>query len=116
AEDDIKRFVAETANRNWQLRQRGVLWSLALGSDLKECVRSLSKLYTRALRSQPKIVGVAREDDEPDLLTACDRGFVLTETTAMGDGSDSPRKRLPPRFREIEMASADMWDRIVEGL
>jgi predicted mannosyl-3-phosphoglycerate phosphatase (HAD superfamily) len=116
AEDDIKRFVAESANRNWQLRQRGVLWSLALGADLKQCVRSLSKLYTRALRSQPKIVGVARENDDPDLLTACDRGFVLTEATARGDGSDSPRKRLPARFREIEMGPADVWERIVEGL
>jgi predicted mannosyl-3-phosphoglycerate phosphatase (HAD superfamily) len=116
AEDDIRRFVAESANRNWQLRQRGVLWSLALGADLKQCVRSLSKLYARALRSQPKIVGVAREHDDPDLLTACDRGFVLTEAAAPADHSDSQRERLPARFREIEMDSADAWEQIVEGL
>ena len=115
-EDNIKRFVAESANRNWQLRQRGVLWSLAVGADLKQCVRSLSKLYTRALRSQPKIVGVARVDDEPDLLTACDRGFVLTGTTAPADGSEPQRERRPARFREIELDSADVWERIVEGL
>jgi predicted mannosyl-3-phosphoglycerate phosphatase (HAD superfamily) len=116
AEDDIKRFVEESASRNWQLRRRGVLWSLALGADLKQCVRSLSKLYTRALRSQPKIVGVARENDEPDLLTACDRGFVLTEAAAPSDGFDSQRGRLPARFRQIEMGSPEVWERIVEGL
>jgi predicted mannosyl-3-phosphoglycerate phosphatase (HAD superfamily) len=116
AEEDIKRFVAESASRNWQLRQRGVLWSLALGADLKQCVRSLSKLYTRALRSQPKIVGVARENDDPDLLTACDRGFVLTEAAAPSDGSDSQRERLPARFRQIEIGSPEVWERIVEGL
>src|SRR6202011_171570 len=60
---DVERFVAESANRGWQLRQRGVLWSLAVGANLKQCVKELSKLYTRALRSQPKIVGIACEAD-----------------------------------------------------
>ena len=114
-ERDVERFVSESANRGWQLRQRGVLWSLAVGANLKQCVRELSKLYTRALRSQPKIVGLAREDDNAsELLAACDRGFVLTDQASAGSSTDSTRERLPARFREIDLDSADAWERIVE--
>ncbi len=34
AEADVRRFVEEGANRHQQLRQRGVLWSLAVGANL----------------------------------------------------------------------------------
>jgi predicted mannosyl-3-phosphoglycerate phosphatase (HAD superfamily) len=113
-EGDVKRFVAESASRGWQLRQRGVLWSLAVGASLKQCVRELSKLYARALRSQPKIVGLAREDDASELLAACDRGFVLTDHANTGSSTYPKRDRLPTRFREIDLGSADSWERIIE--
>ena len=116
ADGDVSRFVAEGANRHWQLRQRGVLWSLAVGANLKQCVRDLSKLYTRALRSQPKIVGIASGDGGSELLAACDRGFLLVNRTASVDDPDSQRERLPARFREIDLGSADAWERVVEAL
>ena len=115
AEDDVRRFVAESARRGGQLRQRGVLWSLAVGANLKQCVRDLSKLYTRALRSQPKIVGISREDDS-ELLAACDRGFVLVDDTDSAGRLESGRDRRPARFREIALGSGDEWERILEGL
>jgi predicted mannosyl-3-phosphoglycerate phosphatase (HAD superfamily) len=113
-ESDVERFVAESTTRGWQLRQRGVLWSLAVGASLKQCVRELSKLYTRALRSQPKIVGLGREDNASELLSACDRGFVLTDHANTSSSTDPKQERLPARFREIDLGSADVWERIVE--
>ena len=110
----MARFAAESVTRNWQVRQRGVLRSLAIGANLKQCVRELSKLYARALRSQPKIIGIASEDGASELLAACDRGFVLVDRTS--DGSDSARERLPARFREIELGSGDGWERIIGAL
>jgi predicted mannosyl-3-phosphoglycerate phosphatase (HAD superfamily) len=115
AEGDVERFVAESASRGWQLRRRGVLWSLAVGANLKQCVRELSKLYTRALRSQPKIVGLGRPD-ESELLAACDRGFVLVDRARSTEEDESGRERLPGRFREIEFDTAEVWERILEGL
>ena len=115
-EDEVKRFVAESAERHWQLRQQGALWSLALGASLKQCVRELSKLYARALRSQPKIVGIAREDEDAELLAACDRGFVILDRSGSEDDSDSKRERLPARFREIELGLGDGWERILEAV
>jgi mannosyl-3-phosphoglycerate phosphatase len=116
AEADVRRFTAESANRHWQLRQRGVLWSLAVGANLKLSVRELSKLYARALRSQPKIVGIACEDNVSELLEACDRGFLLVDSATATTASNGARERLPARFREIELDSADVWERIVEAL
>jgi predicted mannosyl-3-phosphoglycerate phosphatase (HAD superfamily) len=116
AERDVQRFVEEGVNRGWQLRQRGVLWSLAAGANLKQCVRELSKLYTRALRAQPKIVGIGNDRDDSELLAACDRGFVLVDRTASAESDKSERERLPARFREIEVGSAGGWERILEAL
>jgi predicted mannosyl-3-phosphoglycerate phosphatase (HAD superfamily) len=115
ADGDVQRFATESARRGWQLRNRGALWSLALGASLKACVRELSKLYTRALRSQPKIVGMSRDGDS-ELLMACDRGFVLVDGTASGERGDSERGRLPARFREVELGSDDAWERISGSL
>lgn len=111
AEEEVKRFMTETAARSWELRPRGVLWSLALGANLKQCVREVSKLYARALRSQPKIIGISRADGASELLSACDRGFVLVDGAT--ESSDSERERLPARFREIELDSTDVWERII---
>jgi predicted mannosyl-3-phosphoglycerate phosphatase (HAD superfamily) len=116
ADEDVGRFAAESANRRWQLRQRGVLWSLAVGANLKQSVRELSKLYTRALRSQPKIVGITNKEDASELLAACDRGFVLVDRATAAENSDSPGERLPARFREVDVGAADGWEQIVEAL
>jgi mannosyl-3-phosphoglycerate phosphatase len=113
---EVQRFAAEVANRHWQLRQRGALWSLAIGASLKQCVRELSKLYTRALRSHPKVVGIAVEDGPPELLGACDRGFVLVDRTIAEQDSSTGRDRWPPGFREIPLDSPNNWERIVEAL
>jgi hypothetical protein len=116
AEADVRRFTAEGANRCRQLRQRGVLWSLAVGANLTQCVRELSKLYTRALRSQPRIVGIACGDDGSQLLEACDRGFLLVDRSNSGDARPITKERLPARFREMSSNSAEVWKRIVETL
>jgi predicted mannosyl-3-phosphoglycerate phosphatase (HAD superfamily) len=115
-EDEVKRFVLESEERHWQLRQQGALWSLAVGASLKQCVRELSKLYARALRSQPKLVGIARESDGSELLAACDRGFVLVGHDGSDDDSTSKRERLPARFREIPLGPVEPWEQILEAV
>jgi predicted mannosyl-3-phosphoglycerate phosphatase (HAD superfamily) len=115
-DDETRRFLAAGAERHWQLRPQGVLWSLAVGASLKQCVREISKLYSRALRSQPKIVGIAQRGDDSELLSVCDRGFVLVGGDGSTDDSDSPRERLPARFREIQIDSEDPWERIIEAV
>jgi predicted mannosyl-3-phosphoglycerate phosphatase (HAD superfamily) len=115
-QNEVDRFVAESAARHWQLRPRGVLWSLAVGASLKQCVRDLAKLYTRALRFQPKIVGIGKEDAISELVRACDRGFLLLDRGASDEQYNDAKKRLPSGFREVDLSSADAWERMVESL
>ena len=115
-DDETRRFLAAGAERKLQLRQQGVLWSLALGASLKQCVREVSKLYTRALRSQPKIVGIAKQGAGSELLSVCDRGFVLVSTDGPSEDLDPQREKLPARFREIQLDSEDVWERIIEAV
>jgi hypothetical protein len=116
SEEEQERFRTEAGARSWDLRPRGVLWSLALGANLKQCVRDVSKLYTRALRSQPKIIGLTRDSGASELLAACDRGFVLVDRLESSDISGAPRERRPSRFRELELRSDDVWERIIEAV
>jgi predicted mannosyl-3-phosphoglycerate phosphatase (HAD superfamily) len=115
-EEETNRFVTASAERQWVLRRKGALWSLAVGASIKQCVRELSKLYTRALRSQPKIVGITRGDGDSELLGACDRGFVLVDGGDAGVERDPKRERRPGRFREIVLDSADGWEEILEAV
>ena len=113
---DVERFVAESAARRWQLRRRDVLWSLAVGANLKQCVRDLAKLYTRALRSHPKVVGITKKEGLAELAGACDRGFMLLEPGATNESGAQGGKRLPSGFREADLGAADVWEQLVESL
>jgi predicted mannosyl-3-phosphoglycerate phosphatase (HAD superfamily) len=79
SEKDIQRFVAAGRGKKYELRQHGVMWSLAIGASVKRCVLVLAKLYDRALRYHPTILGVATEEDGAQLFPACDRTVVLDE-------------------------------------
>lgn len=113
SQQDIQRFVAAAPEKNAVLRQHGVLWSIAVGASLARCVRELAKLYDRALRYHPTIVGVAAAEDAHDLFRACDRTVLLTsgkvpETTEPA-GSGSHTRQLPLNSRET-------WDVLLDSL
>lgn len=116
AEADVQRFVAEGVKRNWQLRRQGVLWSLAVGANLKQCVRELSKLYARALRSQPKIVGIVTDLANPQLMASCDRGFLLVDRSIPTGPAPALERSPSAGFRSMDLAADDLWPRIVAAL
>jgi mannosyl-3-phosphoglycerate phosphatase len=111
SEQDIARFVEEGRRRNLQLRQHGVLWSLAAGANLGLCIRELSKLYERALRSHPSILGIATREESQELFAACDRAVLLGDRAP--DGSSQPQSS---RAREIPFPAPDTWDLVLAGL
>jgi predicted mannosyl-3-phosphoglycerate phosphatase (HAD superfamily) len=110
---DIKRFVTEARERKIEPRQHGVLWSLAVGASLGQCVRELSKLYQRALRSHPAIVGIATTGEAEGLLPACDRGLLLAkqaEIDALSIGSRASKNKVLP------LSSPDIWDLVLSSV
>jgi hypothetical protein len=107
AEADVARFVAEAGVRKVALRQHGVLWSLAVGADLIGCMRSLTKLYERALRSHPTIVGIATAAEAEGFLGACDRGLLLARQTEIDSVSAANRGSMS---KVVPLNSPELWD------
>jgi hypothetical protein len=82
---------------------------------MKQCVRELSKLYTRALRFQPKLVGIAAEWSNSDVLSACDRGFLLLEKPK-AEAMPGTRKSSGSAMREIDISGGDGWESILQAV
>jgi mannosyl-3-phosphoglycerate phosphatase len=112
-EADVKRFVAEARLRNVVLRQHGVLWSLAVGANLSQCIRDLSKLYDRALRSHPTVVGIATPAEADGFLSACDRGLLLAKQAELDSFSEAARGS---KNKVLPLNSPDIWDLVLSGV
>lgn len=110
--EDVERFAAEARQRKAQLRQNGTLWSLAVGADVRACVRELAKLYERALRSHPVVLGIATAAEAKELFPACDRTILLTETAPESE-SDPQGGRAS---KEMPLSAPDVWDRVLESI
>ncbi len=113
SQHDIENFQALGRSKNIQFRQRGPLWSLAIGASVHRCMGALSKLYDRALRSHAKIMAIATPGQASALFAACDRAILLTDDSDKQSGiaADSSRHvlELPRRF-------PDAWEHILATL
>ncbi len=110
---DVQRFLAESRNRNLQLRQHGVFWSAAIGASTQRCIRDLAKLYDRALRQHAHIVGIATEDLSPGLFPYCERTILLANRSQDSGAADCASNS---RTRRLELRAPDIWERILEAI
>jgi predicted mannosyl-3-phosphoglycerate phosphatase (HAD superfamily) len=111
SDKDVERCVAEGRRRKLQLRQHGVLWSIAIGASVQRCVRELSRLFDRALRSHAHTVGIATPDRAPDLFAFCERSILLTDGTSGRLAQELPGA---PRARPLALHAPDIWERVLE--
>jgi predicted mannosyl-3-phosphoglycerate phosphatase (HAD superfamily) len=116
SEKDIQRFVQAGREKKYELRQHGVMWSLAIGASLKRSVQSLSKLYDRALRYHPTIMGIAKAEDSKELFAACDRSIVLTEGNNEEASDASPQATRGARTRRYSLHDPEVWQLILEQI
>ena len=114
---DVARLKAEAEGRNWQLREHGVLWSLAVGASMKSCVQELTKLYDRALRYHAASIAVATSLDAQTLFPACDRRILLTETPPRERDEDATSEATTAAHgREVYLPAPDLWEQLSEFL
>ncbi len=117
SDQDIENFQAAAHDRKIQLRQRGVLWSLAIGASVRRCVSELSKLYDRALRSHARSIGIATPGQEADLFAACDRAILLTDRTEdPQDSSPDEPSAHAHRVIELPLQADDTWEQVLDNL
>jgi mannosyl-3-phosphoglycerate phosphatase len=108
---DIDRFLAAAAQRKIAARQHGVLWSLAVGANLSQCIWELSRLYDRALRSHPIVLGIATPSESVGFLSACDRGLLLAKHSDIPSSSAEDRAS---KAKVLPLNAPDLWDQVLE--
>jgi predicted mannosyl-3-phosphoglycerate phosphatase (HAD superfamily) len=110
SDQSIATFQEEAQVRNLQLRQTGVLWSLAVGANTAQCIRELTKLYDRSLRYHAETVAVATPELAGDLFPHCERGILLApKETKKFSHASTP-------VHEIALHSANKWELLLESL
>jgi predicted mannosyl-3-phosphoglycerate phosphatase (HAD superfamily) len=107
-----EQFVAEGRKRKMEFRQRGVLWSAAVGASVQRCVAALTKLYDRALRYHAHSIALATSDLAPSLFPCCDRSILLAEQETGESASTRPYSRI----RGISLRSPGVWDQVLESV
>lgn len=107
-----ERFVAEGGKRKMEFRQRGVLWSTAIGASVQRCVAGLTKLYDRALRYHAHSIALATSDLASSLFPCCDRSILLAEPETGESASIRPHSRI----RGISLRSSSVWDQVLESV
>jgi len=111
---DVQNFQSAGSRGNIQLRQRGVLWSLAIGANVRRCIRELSTLYDRALRSHARSIAIATPGQERGLFSACDRVILLTDNTkSHAERAIAQAGRQNHRVMELPLKSSDVWEQIL---
>lgn len=116
SEKDIRRFVQAGREKKYELRQHGVMWSLAIGASLKRCIQSLAKLYDRALRYHPTIVGIAKPEESKELFAACDRNILLTDAKTEEASDASAPATHGARARRYSLHDPEVWELILEQI
>jgi len=114
SEKDIQRFVEAGREKKYELRHHGVMWSLAIGASLKRCIQSLSKLYDRALRYHPTIMGIAKPEEGTELFAACDRSILLTDGKDEEASGAFPDAGQGARSKRYSLHDPEVWQLILE--
>jgi predicted mannosyl-3-phosphoglycerate phosphatase (HAD superfamily) len=110
---EIKKFQAEAARRNLQLRPRGNLWSLVAGANLATCIRQLTGLYERAIRAHPFSIALATAEDASELFPCCNRGILLAARSADSSEAVSSARTLQLL---LPLFAPDTWEAALESI
>jgi predicted mannosyl-3-phosphoglycerate phosphatase (HAD superfamily) len=113
SDSDIERFLEEARRRKFQLRPQGVLWSLAVGASVQQCVRQLTKLFDRALHGHAPSIGLAPWEQASELFPACDRNILLVEESEESHDEAVLRPPSGSRVRGISMHAPEAWEEVL---
>ena len=113
SEEAVAKFLNEGRHHAMQFRQHGVLWSAAIGASVQRCIRDLSKLYDRALRSHAHPVGIATPNLAAGLFPFCERSILLADRRPERVSLDQPDA---PHSQRLPLHAPDVWERVLEAI
>jgi len=110
---DMERLLEEARRRKLQLRPKGVLWSLAVGPSVPQCIRQLTKLFDRALHGHAPSIGLAPREQADELFPACDRNILLVEEPEEPHDETVLRPPRGSRVKEISLHAPEAWEEVL---
>lgn len=112
SEADIARFKLLAQEKKLSLREHGAFWSLAVGADVRRCIREIGELYDRSLHGHANRFALAAGADSAAILSSCDRGIRLT-SSSKHSLSDSPESHRP---NELAITSPNLWEAVLSAI
>src|SRR5258708_7537836 len=113
SDGDIERLLEEARRRKFRLRPQGVLWSLALGASVPQCIRQLTKLFDRALHGHAPSIGLAPREQADELFPACDRNILLVEESEEPHDETVVRSPGGSPVKEISLHAPEAWEEVL---
>jgi mannosyl-3-phosphoglycerate phosphatase len=113
SDGDIQRFLEEGRKRKLQLRPQGMVWSLAVGASVSQCIRHLTKLFDRALHGHAPSIGLAPREQSGELFPACDRNILLLEGSEESHAETVAGPLRGSRVREISLHAPHVWEEVL---
>jgi mannosyl-3-phosphoglycerate phosphatase len=111
-DEAIQKFRDEAAEKNLNLHANGAMWSLAVGANLRSCLRDLSKLYDRATRTQAFTIALGTEEDAAKLFPFCNRALILSQRK---DTDAEPTPQTAAR-KTIPLFASETWEMALEAI
>jgi mannosyl-3-phosphoglycerate phosphatase len=111
--DDINRFRKEAAHKQFSVRPRGALWSLAIGADLRSCIRELTKLFDRAFRGSAFNIAIATSADAPELFPTCNKSILLSGHPTI---PDPPASQGALASLTFPLSSPNAWQSALDAI
>jgi mannosyl-3-phosphoglycerate phosphatase len=114
SDKDVQVFAEAAAKHNAALRHRDIFWSISLGANMRKCVRELSTLFERSMRTRPFTVALATSEDARDLFPTCDRAILLKDRSEAEEPAGSGAEKR--QALELELFSPAVWERTLEAV
>jgi len=114
SDKDIQVFAEAAVKHKAALRHRDIFWSISIGADVRKCVRDLSTLFERSMRTRPFNVALATSADGRDLFPACDRAILLKDRAGAERAVVSSTEKR--QALELELFSPGFWERALEAI
>ena len=110
-EEGLARFQSIAQEQKLSLREHGVFWSLAVGADMRRCIRELADLFDRSLHGHANRFAIAPSAESANIFPACDRGIQL-----LSSKSAVLEPHNPSRFQELPITSPNLWESVLDSI
>jgi mannosyl-3-phosphoglycerate phosphatase family protein len=112
SDGEIARFVALAKKKGYHAKPGTPFWHFSSLPDAGAAARRLAQLYRASApaRRQSQIVAIGEGSEDAGMLSAADRGILLTAGDAADQSENSGASR---RFEQAQISDAYGWSEVV---